>query len=383
MSDESSIEKLKRETDLLFQEAAAAAEVARAKTAQATARQQKLDALLRLAEEFDVELTARNSKSAPEPEQLGPPAETKSPLRNGPTSDKDIAWLVRQFLTDERSPFFTVRHHTRTTYQNVMRRLEKDHGPERLSDITETTLRRWHEEWVGADNHVVMALEKLGKMRSLVKFGSTVLNDPACRDLRVTVQDLLHALRFTKPKARVEVLTEKHANAVRVTAHAKKLKSIALAQAIQYGTPLRQKDVIGEWVPMTDKAPSEVRDADGKTKWVRGLRWNEIDQNLILRHNGIYKSIEVDLRKVPMVMEELQAQFCKRGEPLTRAKLPPNGAVIVYEKTGRPYDQYQFRKQWRRVANAAGVPKSIMNKDAAKSETAEARTDARDSAGMS
>ena len=42
-------------------------------------------------------------------------------------------------------------------------------------------------------------------------------------------------------------------------------------------------------------------------KWLRGIRWSEIDDNLILRHvtSKRQKEIEVDLKLAPMVMEEL------------------------------------------------------------------------------
>ena len=43
---------------------------------------------------------------------------------------------------------------------------------------------------------------------------------------------------------------------------------------------LRQKDVIGEWVPRSEPGPSDIWNSDGE-KWLRGLRWQEIDGNLI------------------------------------------------------------------------------------------------------
>jgi site-specific recombinase XerD len=75
---------------------------------------------------------------------------------------------------------------------------------------------------------------------------------------------------------------------------------------------------------------------------------------LILRHvtSKKLKEIELNLNLAPMVVEEL--------------KLIPNvekGPVIIYEGSGTPYIAHQFRRLWREVANAAGVPKSIRNMD--------------------
>ncbi|MGE3992558.1 MAG: hypothetical protein AB7F49_32100, partial [Pseudorhodoplanes sp.] len=67
------------------------------------------------------------------------------------------------------------------------------------------------------------------------------------------------------------------------------------------------------------------------------------------------KPIEVGLRDAPMVMDELTTQF--------PAGLPASGPVIVYEKTGRPWNQTYFRQAWRGLANDCGIPKSVRNMD--------------------
>jgi hypothetical protein len=137
-------------------------------------------------------------------------------------------------------------------------------------------------------------------------------------------------------------------------AHKIGLPSIALAQAIQFECSLAQKDVIGEWVPIKEPGTSDV--TDGNMKWLRGLRWSAIDQNLILRHTTSrgQNDIEVDLRDAPMVMEEF-ARFS--------GKLPKSGPIIIEKGTGRPYRAHQFRRHWREVADAAKIPITIKNMD--------------------
>ena len=73
----------------------------------------------------------------------------------------------------------------------------------------------------------------------------------------------------------------------------------------------------------TAQGSSEITHDD--MKWIRGLRWEEIDQNWILRHtiNG-GKDIITDLRQKPMVMDELAKRAGAR---------PPSGPVIVSEHT--------------------------------------------------
>jgi hypothetical protein len=81
--------------------------------------------------------------------------------------------------------------------------------------------------------------------------------------------------------------------------------SIALAQAFQFECTLRQKDVIGELVPLSEPGVSLV--VIRNQKWLRGIVWQEIDQNLILKHvtSKKQKLTEVDLKLAPMVIEEL------------------------------------------------------------------------------
>lgn len=126
-----------------------------------------------------------------------------------------------------------------------------------------------------------------------------------------------------------------------------------MAQALQFECGLTQKDVIGEWVPLSEMGSSEI--LRKKQKWLRGLRWTNIDQNWILRLTTFSgKDVEIDLKKKPMVMDELS----KRG-----GVLPASGAVVVCETTGTPWAHSTFRVEWRKIADAAKVPKEVKNMD--------------------
>jgi hypothetical protein len=150
------------------------------------------------------------------------------------------------------------------------------------------------------------------------------------------------------------VITADQVEAIRAKAHELGYHSLALAQALQFDCLFRQKDVIGEWVPEGEPGLSEIK-RPGK-KWLRGLRWNEIDQNLILRHmtSKRQKEIEINLRLAPMVMEELE----RFG-----GTFPPAGPVIVRESTGLPWPTVSYRIAWREVADACGIPRNVQNMD--------------------
>ena len=95
-------------------------------------------------------------------------------------------------------------------------------------------------------------------------------------------------------------------------------------------------------------------------KWLRGLRWSNIDKNLILRHTAGSggRAIEVDLRTAPMVLEELKTHS-QAFRPIIKASLP----IVLCDVTGLPWSTSEFRRKWRLVAKRAGVPDNVKNRD--------------------
>jgi len=69
----------------------------------------------------------------------------------------------------------------------------------------------------------------------------------------------LSKMRFAMPQPRKERLTSAQANAIRAKAHEMGRPSIALAQAFQFELMLRQKDVIGEYVPIAEAGISDLQ----------------------------------------------------------------------------------------------------------------------------
>ncbi len=288
-------------------------------------------------EQADANRTVKRARRPAPVIQEPPQGETDQ--KNDPRPfDGTLGGLIACYKTDPDSPFQQIQFNTRENYLSLLRRIEP-HGAEKISDINARTLRRWHESWVGREKRVAMAHSLMTMLRGMATFGATILEST----LKVT----LHDLNFEMPKARAKRLTMEHANLIRAKAHEMRLHSVAIAQAFQFECKLKQKDTIGEWVPVSESGVSDV--IDGNEKWIRGLRWEEIDEKLILRRG---KQPEVDLKLYPMVREELEQMGRKASGP-----------VIVYERSRLPYQTYQFRREWRKVADAAGIPKDVMNMD--------------------
>lgn len=278
--------------------------------------------------------------------------------RNGPETrelfDGTLEGLAAAYQTDPDSNFPRLRFGTREHYVTLINLIMKEYGEEDIKTIRARELRSWHRQW--ADKGTSIAHAKMGMLRTLFNFGAVYLESDECARL----SGIMHGMRFKMAKPRTERLTAEQATAIRQLARRSGLRSIAWAQAFQFDCTFRQKDVIGEWVPIAEPGVSDVTDG-GTKKWLRGIRWEEIDQHMVLRHTTSkrQKDIEIDLTLAPMVVEELTKDF----GAFDRSLMPASGPIIVYEVTLRPYLGDRFRINWRKLATQCKIPKSIRNMD--------------------
>lgn len=280
-----------------------------------------------------------------------------------------IRSLAECYQTDQDSPYHTKRYRTRLNYDSMLKRIIADRGSHPIAGgfdpdgnpidaIKARTLLRWHEEW--SKRGIPMAHGLMTMLRMLFGFGASFLEDDECERLCT----IMSRMKFPQGGHREVAITAEQATAVRAKAHEMGHHAMALAQAFQFECTLRQKDVIGEWVPVSEAGTSEI--LRGEDKWLRGLRWSEIDQNMILTHitSKRNKKVEINLRLAPMVLEELKLAFgLNLADELTRSKFPASGPIIIDEFTGLPYTNVRFRAKWREVARAAGIPDNVCNMD--------------------
>lgn len=257
--------------------------------------------------------------------------------------------LIECYRSDLDSNFPTLKYQTRITHGRLLDRLNHEHGREQLRYIRFRTIIEWYGGWTDGGK-IAIGRSLVDRLRELSRFGATVLADRECARLFEVLSDL--QLESSSPRS-VQVTLEQ-AKAIRATAHEHfGWGSIALAQAFQYELLLGQNEVIGEWVPIGE--PGEADTVHGNKKWLRGLRWSEVDDNMVLRHRvgSSRRPIEVDLRTAPMVLEELELST-------TRSQ---TGPIIICDTTGLPWSPAEFRRKWRLVAKKAGVPDNVTNRD--------------------
>jgi hypothetical protein len=260
---------------------------------------------------------------------------------------------VHSYRTNEKSPFHQLAFKTRRLYNTLINRLLKDCHGFNMADINEERVNLLYGAWSDGGKKIAMGHSLVTMFRRLVNFGDDMLHDAESR--RVSL--VLHKMRFATAGVRSEQLTAAQVDSIRAKAHEMGHHSIALAQALQFELGLQQKDVLGEWLPIGEAGHISEITWSGK-KWTRGIRWSQIDDNLVLRHTIRLarrqpEDAEFDLRQAPMVMRELALIPEERR----------SGPVVVRESTQRPWSELEFREKWRGVANAAGLPLNVRNSD--------------------
>lgn len=268
--------------------------------------------------------------------------------------DGTLRSLIKMYQTTKGSGYHAVKSNTRAMYDFSLALLEKDCGMRRLEKLTGLDIRGWYDHFkepAEADKpeRVRRAYQCMQLLRTVVSFG-VVANITECFRLKM----VLESMAFHVPRGRTEQITFEQAEAICDVAIGKGLISIALAQALQFELTLRQIDVIGRWEKSDD-----IRDGgivDRGRRWRDGLLWSHLDSS------GVITKPTSKVEGVTAEHDTHQYPFLRRIIELVPLE-KRMGPMIKSEATGLPYRQRYFSDVWRECADAAGVPKSVWNRD--------------------
>lgn len=282
--------------------------------------------------------------------------------------EKTMNSLCDHYVRHDLSPYHQVKYNTRATYDESIKAIREGTGTRVLNHIKGIDMMRWHEGFLkpikGGNRRVDSAHRNMSMIRRLLKWG-VVLELPHAKRL----SDIMEKLEFEQSPPRTEYMKFEQAVAFIRQAHILGKPSMALAQALQFELTFRQKDVIGEWIP--DMTSSGIRHTAVNTmkpkRWENGLTWSHIDANMVLRKATVKtgQATEFDMTQYPVLMAEI-------------ALVPADkrvGPMIINESTGLPYTGNTYRSTWRLIANEAGLPPEIQNRDSRSGSITEA-TDA-------
>jgi hypothetical protein len=272
-------------------------------------------------------------------------------------SSKDtVGWLLGVYRSDPRSPYLQLPQKTRSHYDVFLKRLDQT-ASRNLSDLKQPDIQQLYEEWTsaaaasGRGAGRATAKATIAIFRAAVNFAATTLENSECFRLSVLLRDMDFA---DAEKRKVIPLTEDDVKKIMAKAKEMGFPSIALAQAIQFECKIKQRDVIGEWVP-----PAELREPsgviNGAQAWHRGIRWNNIsaEWNLTHKTGNAGKIVRLNLRNKPLVFEEISRN----------PHFGSSNPLILKEGSTLPWIAWDFRRVWREIARAAGISDGKFNTD--------------------
>lgn len=261
--------------------------------------------------------------------------------------DGTIKSLCEVYQTHEASPYRAAKFTTQHDYDYELRLLKAAWGSQHVTMIKAEDILRLHRAAAASGEHGEALRKAQGvikRLRAIISFG-VMIEIPECIRLDV----ILSKMRFPTPPRRTKILTYDMAKAIIAEALNRGRISIALAQAIQFETGLRQIDVIGEYQPVPKNESRRYR-----PEW-HGLTWEMIDENLVL-------SMQTS-KTGASVTHALGAMSLVSGVLEHVPEEKRHGPVIVSETNSNPYRSHIFSRTWRTIATAAGVPANVWNRD--------------------
>jgi hypothetical protein len=271
--------------------------------------------------------------------------------------DGTFGTLIGRYLTDPQSSYARLKSSSRHPYSIYAEKLKGHIGARRIDACDGRDVIKWFNVWADVDDlrspdaRIPKARMALTVLKSAVSFG-VICRLAGC----VEFNTILAELEFPGSRRRIYAPTAANIEAASRAAHQAGAPRRALAYALQFETTLRQWDVIGQWVPLSNPRPSTVLDRG--EKWI-GPTWAHIDGDLILRlvHSKTEQTSEAagtyDLSACPMVVAEL-------------ANIPAEhrcGPLIISERSGLPYRYERFKEAWKDDFRRAGLPTKMWNRD--------------------
>ena len=279
------------------------------------------------------------------------------------TFDGTLGALARRFQIDEESPVQGWKYNTRRSQLCIVGTIERAFGARVLSALHLADFRRWYNvakapKKEGEPERIDRACKIMKMIREMLRYGIAAEFDQAqC----IRLATILKATEFKQPKRRRTRLELTHVEAFIPKAIEAGRISLALGTAIQFETGMRQRDVIGEWLPiLAGKEPTGIVVHGARAKetrrWANGLTWADLGKDPVISKETTKTGALVahDLKLMPLVVQVLRLIPAERRF----------GALIIDEAAGRPYAEFAYAREWRAVARAAGIPDSVWNSDA-------------------
>lgn len=286
-----------------------------------------------------------------------------------PRFDGTVGSACRIYQVHPSSPFHAVSHKTRkSAYLPYLALLERTVGKRLVRRVTTVDVEHWYRKWrqparEDGPERVDRAHDAVAMLRTVLRFMAR-LRVPECKLLA----EELTLVQFERGGARSEEMTFAQASGFIRTALAmeqdKKLPPfrglyMALGVAAQFELLLRQKDIIGEWLPAfpKPKLPKGASTTElGDELWAGFFTWENIPgwRWVMKTSKSKYRAAaDFTLSNYEMLFPLLEAvPFDQR-----------QGAIIKGEHA-LPIRYRTYQKNFRKIARAAQIPDTVWSMDA-------------------
>jgi hypothetical protein len=269
-----------------------------------------------------------------------------------PRYDGTVYSACQLYQKHKLSRFHRVKSNTRRSYVASLEIVERSVGKRLIRNVTVLDVESWYTVWrkpapqgdpeaPPGPERIDRAHDAVSMFRTVLRFGAA-LRHKDCKQLAEELENI----RFEKGGAREEELTAQQAGAFIRTAADLGQRGVippdralcmSIGVAAQFETLLRQKDIIGEW------------QADGT--WSGQFTWEKIPawRWRVKTSKSKYRSaVEFRLDDLSMLYPLL--------ELVPHAER--QGAVVKGEH-GLPVRESSYRKWFRDIARAAGIPDEV------------------------
>jgi hypothetical protein len=302
-------------------------------------------------------------------------AQNKEPSLTRTRYDGTVLSACRIYQEHPYSPFRTVKHNTRRTYEAYLKLIEHNVGRRLIRNVTVIDVKHWYGEWrkpvvsvdetgkeiIGQDR-VDRAHDAVSMLKTVIYFMSAMRHED-CKQLASE----LERVKFEKGGARDQELTYQQCAAfIRAAIDLGKKGVIpvdrslyvAIGVAAQFELMVRQMDIIGEWAPKNAnrKLPAGIDVVEMDTEsWAGFFTWEKIPGwrwRMKTSKSKYRAGAEFDLSRYSLLLPLLDAV-----DPSQRT-----GAIVKGEHN-LPVRYRSYVKWFRRIARAAGIPDEVWNMD--------------------
>ncbi len=287
--------------------------------------------------------------------------------------DGTVRSACRIYQEHPLSRFHTVKGNTRRTYTVSLNLIEQTVGSRLIRNVTILDCQHWYDQWrlperPGGPERIDRAHDAISMLKTVLRFNAALRRND-CKQLLEDLKNATSMVTFEKGGAREEEMTYAQACAfIRKALElgqagvfpADRALYMAIGVAAQFELLLRQKDVIGERCKTAadiEKATKRGATAIsyGGQMWTGYFTWENIPGwrwRMRTSKSKYRAAADFDLKIYSLLFPLLEAVPHEER----------TGAIVKGEH-GYAVQERSYRKWFRQIAQAAGIPDQVWNMD--------------------